>query len=227
MPLSDFLIEELSAQVDMDSVDGRARFAELARPLVSKIPLGVYKELLTERLAEAIGLPASKLESILRRDIRSEPKGNAPGKTRLRAGSSAPGNLSIVRRAITLLLQNPAAGKTINVEQLSGVSKPGSDLLRDLIETVQSEPNISTAGLLERWRNDEEGRHLGKLAAVELPESDDFDVSAELADCIAQLALTARRDRMSFLIEKQTLKSLTDTERNELRALSQGSAFSG
>ncbi len=30
MPLSDFLIEELSAQVDMDSVDGRARLAELA-----------------------------------------------------------------------------------------------------------------------------------------------------------------------------------------------------
>ena len=41
MPLSDFLIEELSTQVDMDSVDGRARLAELARPLVSKIPQGV------------------------------------------------------------------------------------------------------------------------------------------------------------------------------------------
>lgn len=227
MPLSDFLVEELSAQVDMNSVDGRARFAELARPLVSKIPLGVYKELLTDKLADAIGLPASKLESILKRDVPSEPKGSMPGKTRLRTRPSATGNLSIVRRAITLLLQNPAAAKTLNVEQLSGVSKPGSDLLRDLIETVQSEPNISTAGLLERWRNDAEGRHLGKLAAVELPESDDFDASAELAQCIAQLALTARRDRMSFLIEKQTLKSLTDSERNELRALSQGSAFSG
>jgi DNA primase len=227
MPLSDFLIEELSAQVDMDSVDGRARFAELARPLVSKIPLGVYRELLIDRLAATIGLPASKLESILRKDVSTRPKGNALGKTRLRAGSKASGNLSIVRRAITLLLHLPAAAKDLDVEQLSGVSKPGCDLLRDLIETVQSEPTITTAGLLERWRNDDEGRHLGKLASIELPESDDFDVSAELAECFAQLALTARRDRMSFLIEKQTLKSLTDTERNELRALSQGSAFGG
>jgi DNA primase len=227
MPLSDFLIEELSAQVDMDSVDGRARFAELARPLVSKILPGVFKELLTERLAETIGLPTDKLESILKKDVVTKPKGNPKAATRLRSGTHASGNLSIVRRAITLLLHRPEAAKLLDVEQLSGVSKPGCDLLRDLIETVQSEPTITTAGLLERWRHDEEGRHLGKLAAIALPESDDFDVSAELAECVAQLALTARRDRMSFLIEKQVLKSLTDTERNELRALSQGSAFSG
>lgn len=226
-PLSDFLIEELSAQVDMDSVDGRARLAELARPLVSRIPPGVYKELLTGRLAETIGLPANKLESILERDARAGPKGQRQGKSRLRAGTKATGNLSIVRRAVTLLLHFPDAARKINVEHLAGVSKPGIDLLRDLIEAVQSEPNITTAGLLERWRNDEEGQHLGKLASVELPESDEFDVAAELAACITQLALTARRDRMSFLIEKQTLKSLTDAERNELRALSRGSAFSG
>ncbi len=109
------------------------------------------------------------------------PEGNLQAKTRhesRKQGTSA--NPSIVRRAITLLLHQPDAAKKLNVEQLSGVSKPGSDLLRDLIEAVQAEPNITTAGLLERWRNDEEGRHLGKLAALELPESDEFDASAEL-----------------------------------------------
>ena len=48
LPLSDFLLEELSSQVDMNSVDGRARLAELARPLIGQIPPGVYRELLTE-----------------------------------------------------------------------------------------------------------------------------------------------------------------------------------
>jgi len=227
MPLSDFLIGELASQVDMESVDGRARFAELARPLAAKIPSGVYKELLTGRLAESVGLPTSKLEAILNRDAANKSRGNVRGTTRLGMTSSTPGNPSIVRRAITLLLHHPQAAGHLDVEQLSGVTKPGTDLLRDLIEIVQSEPNMTTAGLLERWRNDDEGRHLGKLASLELPETDDFDPAAELTDCVAQLALTARRDRMSFLIEKQILKSLTDTERNELRALSQGSAFSG
>ncbi|MGI9204784.1 MAG: DNA primase [Woeseiaceae bacterium] len=227
LPLSDFLIEELSSQVDMDSVDGRARMAELARPLLSKIPAGVYKELLTERLAGVVGLPVDKLEFIIRKDVAAQPKHKSMPISRPKESTKATGNPSIIRRAITLLLHHPDAGQSLDVEKLSGVSRPGADLLRDLIETVQAEPTMTTAGLLERWRNHEDGRHLGTLAASELPISEEFDASAEMADCIAQLAVTARKERINFLIEKQTLKSLSEIERNELRALSQGSAFGG
>jgi DNA primase len=132
-----------------------------------------------------------------------------------------------VRRAISLLLNNPDAADKLDVEQLAGVSRPGTELLRDLIETVQAEPTMTTARLLERWRSHEEGRHLGKLAAVELPVSDDFDASAELEQCIAQLALAGKRDRVDFLIEKERLNSLSDAERSELRQLGQGSTISG
>ena len=91
--------------------------------------------------------------------------------------------------------------------------------MHDLIETVQEEPNITTAGLLERWRHDDEGRHLGKLAAIEVPEEEDFDPAAELEACLDQLALAGRRERVDFLIEKQKLSSLTDEEKSELRHL--------
>jgi DNA primase len=229
MPLSDFLIEELSAQVDMNSVDGRARLAELAMPLIGKIPPGVYRELLIERLAVAVGLPAHRLESILAKDLSPKPARPPSGSTRLRGSGkgSASGNPSIVRRAITLLLHRPSTAVDISVEAFGGVSKPGTDLLRELIETVQNEPNITTAGLLERFRNDPQGQHLGKLAAADVPDGDDFDPAAELADCVTQLALTARRGRIKFLIEKQRLGSLNDTERIELRELTRGSGLAG
>ena len=131
----------------------------------------------------------------------------------------AAGRPSVVRRAITLLLNNPVAGSNLDIEKLAGVNRPGVDLLHDLVETVQKEPNITTAGLLERWRHDEEGRHLGKLAAIELPEEDDFDPAAELEACLNQLVLAGRRERIDFLIEKQKLSSLTDDEKGELRQL--------
>jgi DNA primase len=223
MPLSDFLIEELSQQVDMASVDGRARFAELARPLVSRIPPGVYRELLIGRLAETVGLPVSKLESVLAKDV-SKTAAKPAAQTRLKArpaGGSA-GGPSIVRRAITLIVQSPEAARNADVEQLAGVSKPGTDLLRDLIETAQSEPKLSTAGLIERYRNDTEGQYLGQLAAVELPALDDFDPAAELMDCLAQLAQTARRERIDFLIEKQRVGELSGEQRDELRTLTRG-----
>ena len=223
MPLSDFLVEELSQQVDMASVDGRARFAELARPLVSRIPPGVYRELLIGRLAETVGLAVAKLESILAKDAgktTAKPAAQTRLKARPTAGSS--GGPSIVRRAITLIVQSPEAARNADVEQLAGVSKPGTDLLRDLIETAQSEPTLSTAGLIERYRNDTEGQYLGQLAAVELPALDDFDPAAELLDCLAQLAQGARHERIDFLIEKQRVGELSSEERDELRTLTRG-----
>ncbi len=220
--LSDFLISELSSQVDMATVDGKARLAELAKPLVRRIPAGVYRELLVESLAETVGMPASKLDRIVGSGTdASGPGSRAESQTARsrRTMTVSGGRPSVVRRAITLLLNNPQAGDKLDVEKLAGVNRPGVGLLHKLIETVQEEPHITTAGLLERYRGDEQGRHLGKLAAVELPEEDDFDPAAELNACLDQLALAGRRERIDFLIEKQKLSSLTDEEKSELRQL--------
>ena len=226
--LSDYLISELAAQVDLETVDGRARLAELARPLVAKIPPGVYRELLVESLADTVRLSAGKLGRML-----GQPEGGKQAEiigTRLKKGRTVPastGKPSVVRRAITLLLNHPTAAEKLDVEKIAGVSRPGIDLLHDLIETVQEEPNITTAGLLERWRHDEQGRHLGKLAAVEVPPDDDFDPAAELGDCLEQLALAGRRERIDFLIEKQRVNSLDDDEIAELRQLSESRGSPG
>jgi len=219
--LSDYMISELSAEIDLDTVDGRARLAESARPLITKIPPGVYRELLIESLASTVGLSAGKLEKTIGR-ARGESSKRTAG-TRLspgRSASIAAGKPSVVRRAITLLLNHPAAAGQLDVEKIAGVSRPGIDLLHDLIETVQTEPNITTAGLLERWRHDDQGRHLGKLAAVEVPEDEDFDPTAELSDCLDQLAIAGRRERIDFLIEKQRVNPLDEDEKAELRQLS-------
>jgi len=221
MALSDFLIGELASQVDMTTVDGKARLAELAKPLVHKIPQGVYYELLVEELANKIGLAPARLEKMLGQapDSTGRRVAQSMSLARKRKGTIATGRPSVVRRAITLLLNHPAAADKLDIEKLAEVNRPGVELLHDLIETVQEEPNITTAGLLERWRHDDEGRHLGKLAAVEVPEEEDFDPAAELEACLEQLAIAGRRERIDFLIEKQKLSSLTDEEKGELRQL--------
>ena len=232
VPLSDFLVRELALKVDMDSVDGRARLAELAKPLVQRIPQGVYRELLTERLAEAVGLSASKLHALFSKDQETGRgqryargiAGIRSARSQLQSGVSKP---SVVRRAITLLLNNPEAGQALDVEKLAGVTRPGTDLLRELNETVQADPKLTTAGILERWRNREEGRHLGKLAAVEIPDDEDFDASAELEHSLDQLAAYRQRERMDNLVKKEGLSSLSEAERAELREHRRGPEMSG
>ena len=218
--LSEFLIEELASQVDMSTVDGRARLAELARPLVKRIPVGVYRELLVESLAGAVGMSGAKLEKILDSG-QAGAKPTSSGVQKHKTGRRPPreSRPSVVRHAITLVLNHPTAGQRVDVEKLVDVHRKGTDLLIALIETVQAEPNITTAGLLERFRHDEQGRHLGKLAATELPGDEEFDAAAELADCIDHLALAGRKERIDFLIEKQKLSGLSEAEKAELRQL--------
>jgi len=94
LPLSEYLVQELSAEVDLAHADGRARFAEAARPLVARVPAGVYRELLIARLAEPIRLPAERLRDLwaAAADPRSAGSGggNAGGAT-IAGGGARPG----------------------------------------------------------------------------------------------------------------------------------------
>ena len=219
--LSEFLIQELASQVDMKTIDGRARLAELARPLVEKIPDGVYRELLVDSLAESVGLSAAKLERLLAGgDTRHTAirRSGSPMSAETRRPPVA-GQPSVVRRAITLLLNHPEAAREADIGALADVNRAGVDLLRSLIETAQSEPNITTAGLLERWRHDDQGRHLGKLAAIDVPADEEFDPAAELHACLQRLALAGRKERIDYLIEKQRVNDLDEGELSELRQL--------
>jgi len=223
LPLSEFLIQELSNQVNTDTVDGRARLAELARPLVNKIPTGVYRELLVTELAKIVGLAGEKLEEMMAagRPASDRAQHGHPGFTPKRRQPPQSGGPSVVRRAITLVLNHPEAGQKLDIEKLAGVQRAGVDLLAALIETVQSEPNITTAGLLERWRHDDKGRHLGKLAAAGVPMDEEFDAGAELQECLQLLAIAGRKERIEFLIEKQRVTGLDDDEKFELQQLLQ------
>ncbi len=229
LPLSAFLIEELADSVDLASVDGRARLAERAGPLIRRVPAGVYRSLLIDGLAERVGLSAAKLEALLMRGDRGGEAAARRGTTRLRAAAAPRSGArpSLVRRAITLLLHEPAAARSLDAEAIAEVHRPGVELLGELIETVHAEPNITTAGLLERFRSHEEGKYLGRLAAGELPDDADFDPAAELGECLRQLASAGIRDRINFLIEKQRDNLLSEAERQELRELGQKSAHSG
>ncbi len=213
LPLSDFLVEALSEGLDLGSVDGRARLAEQARPLVSRIPAGIYRELLMDRLGEAVGMAGSRLAGMMPAEEKRV-QAPRPARPTLRTGRP-----TLIRRAITLLLHHPSAARVVDLEDLSGLTRPGAELLAELLETLQAEPHMTTAGILERWRHRTNGRHLDALAAAELPSHDDFDPEAELAGCVSQLAAAARHDRVEFLREKGRSGALSGEEREELRRL--------
>ena len=87
VPLSEYLVRELSEQSELSSADGRARFAANARPLFAKVPAGVYRELLLERLAQVVGLSAARLEELW---SAAAPAGASPAPPGTEASCAAP-----------------------------------------------------------------------------------------------------------------------------------------
>ena len=53
LPLSEYLIQQLMVDVNLDHVDGRAKLKALAAPLFARMPEGIYREMLAESLAQS------------------------------------------------------------------------------------------------------------------------------------------------------------------------------
>ena len=221
-PISEFLVKQLAAQTDLGSVDGRARLAELARPLLARVPPGVYYELLMERLAQEVRMPAGRLADLLRN--RASGGGRAVRTERpVRSGRPArsAGRQPLLTQAIMLVLHHPASARTIAAMPgwLDGDQK-GFAVLRELLETARAEPKLTTAQVVERWRERPEGARLAELAGEESLVADPKAAGRELAALLERVGRElGPQKRLNELIELERERRLSDEEKKEFQGL--------
>src|SRR5207237_9185092 len=102
-------------QCEAAHADGRARFAGSARRLFAKVPEGVYRELLLERLAEVVGLAPARLDELWASGRGPTPAGQAAPRTAgARAAShsaTGAGRGSLVRQALARDRRYPAPAR--------------------------------------------------------------------------------------------------------------------
>ena len=208
-PLSQFFFDTLSEGVALSTLDGRARLAERARPLLAQIPDGAFGDLMQQRLAEITGLQA-KPAAAPSAPVRSH--GSRP---------LAPPRRSVVRSAIALLLQQPSLALELAPPyRFVALRQPGIDLLTELIALVSARPEITTGTLIGHFADREEGAALQKLASQDLP-GDPEAWRAEFLDAIAQLDRQTIDQRIAELQDKQRGEGLDEADKAELRELLQ------
>jgi len=221
LPLSEYFVQGLVQDVDVGTVDGRAQLAEKAKPLVARLPEGVYRELLIDRLALEVRMPASRLAQLLG---LGQPPATTAASGRPARPAVAPtvsaGRGNLVRQAITLLVQHPQAARAVRDDgELEGVERPGVALLLEMLAVLREE-SLGTAQLLERFRGREEHPALERLAATESLVQDTDAATRELRDLYARLVLElGPRQRLDTLLTKAADLGLSAEEREELRRL--------
>ena len=197
MPLSEFLFKRLQESIDISSAEGRAKLADQAAPLISKLPKGVYHELLQARLNELVpvgfNLPAAP----------------APQKRRIqRPERGGDRRISMQRKAITCLIQYPSvADQPDFAEEWRKLDEPGIPLLAEMFDLARSAEGITTARMLEHWSGREEYAALRKLATMDLEISED-KVAAEFLDALRRMDEKYRKQQRDFLLEEQLRQAL-------------------
>lgn len=203
-PLSEYFFGELAHDVDTASLDGRARLAERARPLIARLPDGAFRDLMAQELEKRTGARATL-------DTTPAPR------TALQRPTVA--QRSLVRSAIASLLAQP--GMADQVERPYGflrLDKPGVELLAELIDTARSRPGINPAVLVEHFAERPEYPALQKLMAalvVGEPEAQ----RAEFFGALQRMEEQAVIQRRDWLTAKSREGTLDSAEKAELREL--------
>ncbi len=209
-PLSKFMFNRLSEEVDTSEPGGRARLAELAKPLISSLPKGIFRGILQQQLNDIVGLDTTHIMGTTEQPPAPKRRINPP-----RAHKPMP----LVRRAITILLQHPQLALLPDLsKKWCELDSAGTNLLGKLLELVQNHPNLKSAQLLERWRGTDEYPHLSKLSATDLllPEQ---GVEGEFRDTLVAIEQQIRTDELNELVEKAKIATLKDQEKNRLNQL--------
>ena len=205
--LSEFFFDHFTQDVDMSSIDGRARLVEQSRPLLEKIPEGVFHDMMLGRL-----------ETLAQHRIsgRSSGQPKAAKTTRL-TGKPAQQRTSM-RTALAHLVQNPALAVEVqNMEVFEGCDLAGFDIYRELVDFCAKSPNMTTAQVLELWHSHSAQSHLMTLAAWRL-HGEDSQLAQEFRDAVTGLELQWTETQIA---QMPKIVDLTAEDRTKLLALQQ------
>jgi DNA primase len=223
-PLGEYLIDSLVEKVDLSRMDGRARLVELARPLIEKLPDGVFRQMLIDRLGEKGRVNAENLSTLLGNPQQTASTTHGGRDTGSRPASRAVRQKStLMRHAIALVLQHPELAATVDLARLQRMDLPGSHLLAQVVERAAEAPTRSTGALVELFRETEHYQPLQKLAVWIDPASEvatsERDLQRELKDVLSRLNRQALQGRIEALTSKEALTGLDTAEKQELVAL--------
>lgn len=221
MPLSDFLFETLKSQVDINTREGKAQFASKANKLIQKMHNSLFKDLLIEELSSIVGLSQQHLESKMSADKPQQPKVANTVKPEARPARGQQVENNRTRLAVALLVQNPQLATEQPVpESFRLSSNKGLALLFELQQVIEQNPEISSAALIERFRDTTHENALNLLSMLQTPETENTGAMLETyKDLVNRLHID---DRYEYLDEKmQTNPPLSDVELQEYQSLMQ------
>ncbi|KJY94663.1 DNA primase [Pseudoalteromonas ruthenica] len=198
----------LSEHIDLTQDAGKAKLLSEALPLIEKIPSEFYQESLLERLARFIGRTREQLNAKLK-----TPKQQKRVESQFK--------MTPMRTAIALMVQHPQLAPTVEyMPELASLGLPGLELFLAIQKQCLDNPQITTAQLLESYRERPEYGALTKLAAWPHQINDEV-LEPHFQQTVKFIEDQCLNHRLETLLIKDKTQGLSFEERREYALLTQ------
>ncbi|MDO8811065.1 MAG: DNA primase [Gallionella sp.] len=216
MPLSGYLLREVSAELDLRTQEGRNQLLQRAKPLLTAITAPATALLLRKEVAALSGVSQEELEAL----YEIKPVARAARKSFQKAGRAPP---SANRLLLQCLIAQPALG----VQVSAGWHGEGSDaeaVAAVLYVLRENSFAMSSLALTQSFQGTAHEKILASAEADMLNWGENFDVDGEFTGLLGKLEDGQRRQQFQTLqikLAQGGLSNLTDTEREQYLQLLQ------
>ena len=212
LPLPEYMLSHLSEDIDLQRMDGKAKLAGLARPLLNSLPRGTLKAMLLRELAAITHMDEASLAEL----IQEEKK---PAQERQVTATAKHKKNNLIGKTLSLLLNQPEMALGVdNLEHLQSMELAGMDVLCQIIEIINISPDLTTSAIIERFREKVYYDRLCELASSNIDLEDDA-VKTEFTDAINRLHLMAIDQETGIITSRST--KLSEEDKIKLRNLQQ------
>ncbi|WP_405128734.1 DNA primase [Pseudoalteromonas sp. PB2-1] len=205
---SKVLFNKLSQEVDLTQDAGKAKLLSDALPLIEKIPSDFYQENILEHLGRLIGRTREQLNNRVK-----SPKQQHAIERKFK--------ITPMRQAIGILLQHPNLATSIAyMPELAEMKIAGIELFLHIQHLALERPGITTAQILESFRDSAQYDALVKLATWQHQINDDR-LETVFKNTFKFIEDQCLNYRLETLLIKDKTQGLTSEERLECHLLTQ------
>ena len=207
-PLHRFLFDNLAKDLNLLRPAGKTQLINLAKPFLQKMDEGSYKQLLIEDLSRLTHIETHRLNQLITEESKT------PQQEQTMTIARTP-----MRIAVALLLQHPEIyaqiKSQINLELLDTTEH---EILLQVLQQLATNPQATTATLIESWREHPYFDSMNKLAAWDhlVPEP---ELVKEFIDIMLFLQKQNRELTIRQLINKSRQQGLSEAERIKLQEM--------
>jgi DNA primase len=214
MPLSQYIVQTLSADNPLQSQEDKVRFLNEAEPILKQIQAPRLALLLRKRIAELAGISMDEMRSVIALpETERRPQKHSPRQQRT--------TMSLQRQFAIMLLMQPGLALAEDMEWVVGNSDE-DDLVRTTLQVALAHPRSNPAALLQELQSKVEERLLREIQRELHLFDEKLDVALAFEGSRKQLKDLMSKRQHALLLERIKQKSLSELTEEEKALLKSG-----